>query len=109
MTPANTLARVDAAHFDAEVLESGRPVLVDFTAAWCGLCRVMEPVLQALAHSRDDVRVVQVDVDAELHTAAPYGVLCMPPFVLFRDGSEALRLVGSRPRHRLERELDAVL
>jgi thioredoxin 1 len=95
--------------FAAEVLESERPVLVDFTAAWCPPCRVMKPVLAELAAERDDLRVVQLDVDAEQRTASEYGVLSMPTFILFRDGREVQRLVGARPRRRLEEELAQVL
>ena len=95
--------------FAAEVLESERPVLVDFTAAWCPPCRVMKPVLAELAAERDDLRVVQLDVDAEQRTAAEYGVLSMPTFILFRDGAPVLRLVGARPKRRLGEELAAVL
>jgi thioredoxin 1 len=95
--------------FAAEVLESERPVLVDFTAAWCPPCRVMKPVLAELAAERDDLRVVQLDVDAEQRIAAEYGVLSMPTFILFRDGREVRRLVGARPRRRLEAELAEVL
>ena len=95
--------------FAAEVLESERPVLVDFTAAWCPPCRVMKPVLDELAAEREDLRIVQLDVDAEQRTAAEYGVLSMPTFILFRDGREVQRLVGARPRRRLEAELAEVL
>jgi len=95
--------------FSAEVLESERPVLVDFTAAWCGPCRVMKPVLADLAAERDDLRVVRVDVDAEHDTVARYGVLSMPTFILFRDGEPVLRLVGSRPRRKLDSELAGAL
>jgi thioredoxin len=95
--------------FTAEVLESDRPVLVDFTAAWCPPCRVMKPVLADLAAERDDFRIVQLDVDADQRTAAEYGVLSMPTFILFRDGREVKRLVGARPRRRLESELAEVL
>ena len=95
--------------FAAEVLESERPVLVDFTAAWCPPCRVMKPVLAELAEERDDVRIVQLDVDADQRTAAEYGVLSMPTFILFRDGAPVLRLVGARPKRRLGEELAAVL
>ena len=95
--------------FAAEVLESERPVLVDFTAAWCPPCRVMKPVLAELAEERDDLRVVQLDVDADQRTAAEYGVLSMPTFILFRDGREVKRLVGARPRRRLEAELAEAL
>jgi thioredoxin 1 len=95
--------------FAAEVLESERPVLVDFTAAWCPPCRVMKPVLSELAAQRDDLRIVQLDVDEHQRTAAEYGVLSMPTFILFRDGREVQRLVGARPRRRLEDELAEVL
>jgi thioredoxin 1 len=95
--------------FAAEVLESERPVLVDFTAAWCPPCRVMKPVLSELAAERDDLRIVQLDVDEHQRTAAEYGVLSMPTFILFRDGREVQRLVGARPRRRLEAELAEVL
>jgi len=95
--------------FTAEVLESDKPVLVDFTAAWCPPCRVMNPILADLASERDDLRVVSLDVDDNQETAARYGVLSMPTFMVFRAGEPVLRLVGSRPRKRLEAELAAVL
>jgi thioredoxin len=95
--------------FTAEVLESDKPVLVDFTAAWCPPCRVMNPILAELANERDDLRVVSIDVDDNQETAARYSVLSMPTFMLFRAGEPVLRLVGSRPRKRLEAELAAAL
>ena len=95
--------------FAAEVLESDKPVLVDFTAAWCPPCRVMNPILAELADERDDLRVVSLDVDDNQETAARYGVLSMPTFMLFRAGEPVLSLVGSRPRKRLEAELAAAL
>src|SRR3954465_11771336 len=88
--------------FAAEVLEADTPVLVDFWAAWCPPCRVMHPILDEIAASRDDLTIVSLDVDAEQETAARYGVLSMPTFMLFRDGAPVQTLVGSRPRRRLE-------
>jgi thioredoxin 1 len=95
--------------FTAEVLESDAPVLVDFWAAWCGPCRVMNPILADLAADRDDLRVVKLDTEANQEIAARYSVLAMPTFMLFRNGEPVLTLVGSRPRKRLDAELSAAL
>jgi thioredoxin 1 len=99
------IASVTDDSFQAEVLESDQPVLVDFTAAWCPPCRVMKPVLDELAAERPDLRVVQLDVDAHQQAAARYEVLSMPTFMLFRGGAPVLRLVGARPKRRLQAEL----
>lgn len=96
-------------HFAAEVLESDRPVVVDFTAAWCAPCRVMAPVLDELAAEREDVRFVKLDVDANAATAARYGVMSMPTFMVFDGGEPVLTLVGSRPKRKLAEELAAVV
>jgi thioredoxin 1 len=91
--------------FQADVLEADGPVLVDFTAAWCPPCRRMKPVLAELAADRPDLRVAQIDVDAHQRTAAAYGVLSMPTFIVFRGGQPVLRLLGARSRAKLAREL----
>jgi thioredoxin 1 len=95
--------------FAATVLESDRPVVVDFWAAWCPPCRVMEPILNELARERPDVRFVKLDADSNQRTVVNYGVLSMPTLMVFRGGAEAMRLVGSRPKRRLTEELSAVL
>jgi thioredoxin 1 len=95
--------------FTAEVLESDKPVLVDFWAAWCGPCRLMHPILDELAADRDDLKLVSVDVDAEQELAARWGVLGMPTFMLFAHGAPVQTLVGARPRRRLESELEQAL
>src|SRR5688500_5814469 len=109
MTQTRTVPSVTDDGFTADVLESELPVLVNFTAAWCPPCRVMKPVLAELAAERDDLRVVQLDVDAHQRTAAEHHVLSMPTFVVFRGGREVGRLVGARPKRRLEAELAQIL
>ena len=95
--------------FQADVLESELPVVVDFWAAWCGPCRVMSPILEELAAERPDLRVVQVDVDANQRVAARYGVLSMPTFMVFRDGAPVGQIVGARPKQRLLADLEPLL
>jgi thioredoxin len=104
-----TTAQVTDATFQAEVLESDVPVLVDFTADWCPPCRVMKPVLADLADELPDVRFVELDVDANLETTARYGVLSMPTLMLFCAGEPVLQLIGARPKKRLSAELAEVL
>jgi thioredoxin 1 len=105
--PARLTAVTDD-HFAAEVLESDKPVVVDFTAAWCAPCRVMAPVLEELADDREDLRFVKIDVDANAATAARYGVMSMPTFMVFSGGEPVLTLVGSRPKRKLAEELAAI-
>jgi len=108
-TTSSSLPSTTADRFALDVLEADRPVLVDFTADWCPPCRVMKPVLAELVAERDDLSIVQLDVDAEPEVAARYGVLSMPTLMLFRDGAPVTTLVGARPKGRLVRELSEVL
>jgi thioredoxin 1 len=103
------LQPVTDSDFTALVLESDRPVLVDFWAAWCPPCRAMAPVLAELAAERPDVAFVALDGDSNPQTVVEHGVLSMPTFLLFHHGTEILRLVGARPRRRLAAELDDAL
>jgi len=86
---AGKLTDVTDNNFQAEVLESEKPVLVDFWAAWCGPCRVVAPVLEEIASERDDLRIVKLDVDANQQTAANYEVLSIPTMILFKNGQPA--------------------
>ncbi len=95
--------------FVAEVLEAESPVVVDFWAAWCPPCRLMDPIIAELAAERPDVRFAKLDVDANQRTAVDHGVLSMPTLLVFRSGQEVLRLVGARPKRRLTEELESAL
>ena len=103
------IKHVTDADFQAEVLESERPVLVDFWAPLCGPCRVVAPVLEEIAGERDDLRIVKLNVDDNQQTAAQFGILAIPTMVLFRNGAEAKRIQGAMPKKRLEAELEPAL
>jgi thioredoxin 1 len=106
---AANINEVNDTNFQAEVLESDTPVLVDFWAPWCGPCRVVAPVLEEIAGERDDLRIVKLNVDDNQQTAAQFGILAIPTMVLFRDGAEAKRIQGAMPKKRLEAELQPAL
>ena len=92
---------VTDANFQAEVLESETPVLVDFWAPWCGPCRVVSPVLEEIHGEREDLRVVKLNVDENQETAVKYEVLSIPTMILFKNGAEAKKLIGAQPKARI--------
>jgi len=106
---AGSINEVTDATFQAEVIESETPVLVDFWAPWCGPCRLVAPVLQEIAAERDDLRIVKLNTDDNPQTAANYGILAIPTMLLFRDGAEAARIQGAMPKKRLEAQLEPAL
>ena len=106
---AGALPEVTDNNFQAEVLESDTPVLVDFWAPWCGPCRVVGPVLEEIAAERDDVRIVKLNTDENPETAAQFQVLSIPTMILFKGGEPAKKIIGAYPKRKLEAELDPVL
>jgi thioredoxin 1 len=103
------LTNVTDNNFQAEVIESETPTLVDFWAPWCGPCRVVAPVLEEIAEQRDDLRIVKLNVDENQRTAAQFGVLSIPTMILFKNGQPAKTIVGAYPKKKLEAELEPVL
>ena len=96
---------VTGASFEQEVLHSDRPVLADFYANWCGPCRMLRPTLEAIADERQDIKVVSIDIDEEDELADAFDVSSIPCLVLIRDGKEADRSVGLRPKEAIEEML----
>lgn len=90
----------------AEAVKDGR-VLVDFYADWCGPCRMMAPILEAVSEERADLKVAKVNVDESSELAAKFGVMSIPTLVLLHDGDEIKRIVGARPKDALLQEIDA--
>jgi thioredoxin 1 len=103
------IKQVTDADFQAEVLESEQPVLVDFWAPWCGPCRVVAPVLEEIAGERAELKIVKLNIDENQQTAMNFQILAIPTMVLFRNGQEAKRIQGAMPKKRLEAELEPAL
>ncbi|GGZ32101.1 thioredoxin [Streptomyces inusitatus] len=110
MIKTDGIAGVTDTDFGTEVLGAPLPVLVQFTADWCGPCRQLAPVLGAVAREEAGrLKVVQLDVDANPETTVRYGVLSTPTLMVFRAGEPVASMVGARPRRRLLQELDSAL
>ncbi len=106
---AGNIIEVTDTNFQAEVIESGEAVLVDFWAPWCGPCRIVAPHLEELNDERDDIRVVKLNVDDNPQTAATYNVMSIPTLLLFKNGQVAHQIVGALPKNRLVQELEPAL
>jgi thioredoxin len=102
---AGALAEVNDSNFQAEVIESQTPVLVDFWAPWCGPCRIVSPILEEIAAERDDLRVVKLNVDDNQQTAAQFNVLSIPTMILFEGGAPVKKVIGAYPKRKLEAQL----
>jgi len=98
------VSKVSEADFEAQVLKSTEPVVVDFWAEWCGPCRMIAPALEEIAAGAlgGKVKIVKLNVDENPETAAKYGIMSIPTLMLFKNGELASRQVGAAPKQKLE-------
>ena len=88
-------------NFQAEVLSSDKPVIVDFWASWCGPCKMLSPLVDQIAEENDNIKVCKVNVDDEQDIAVEYKVMSIPTLIVFKDGAEVNRSVGVKSKEEI--------
>ena len=93
--------QVNKDNFQEVVLNSDKPVLVDFWASWCGPCRMVAPILEEIANERSDVKVCKINVDEEPELAGHYNVMSIPTMIVVKEGQVVNQAVGARPKSQI--------
>ena len=93
--------KITKENFQSEVLNSEKPVLVDFWASWCGPCRMVGPIIDEIAEENEDIKVCKINVDEESELAAQFQVMSIPTLVVFKDGQVVNKSLGAKPKEQI--------
>ena len=96
-----SVTNINKNNFQNEVLNSEKPVLLDFWASWCGPCRMVSPIVDEIAAERGDIKVGKVNVDEQSELAAQFGVMSIPTLVVMKGGKVVNQMVGARPKSQI--------
>ena len=100
------LKHINQNEFEKEVEKSQKPVIVDFYATWCGPCKMLSPILEEIAETEKDVKILKVDIDENMDLAQKFGIMSVPTLMLFKDGEEYGREIGFKPKEQLKEIID---
>lgn len=93
-----SVIHIDRNNFQSEVLDSDRPVLLDFWAPWCTPCRMVGPILDEIAEERSDVKVAKINIDEQPELASQFGVMSIPTLMVMKEGRIVQQAMGARPK-----------
>ena len=93
-----SVLKITKENFEAEVLKSDKPGLVDFYADWCGPCQMLSPIVDEIAQERDDIKVGKINVDEQMELAQKYGVMTIPTLLVFKNGEIANKHIGAQSK-----------
>ncbi len=96
------ITNITKENFEAEVLKSEKPVLVDFWATWCGPCKMIGPVIEEIANEHPEIKVCKINVDEEGELSIKHGVMSIPTLMIFKNGEIAQTVIGYRPKEEIE-------
>ena len=101
-----SMIEIKKENFQAEVMESDKPVLLDFWASWCGPCRMVMPIIEEIAAEREDIKVGKINVDEQSELAEQFGVMSIPTLVVMKNGVNVQQVAGARSKAQILSLLD---